>query len=100
MAYAEKRGNLWRARWRDPDGNLDGKSGFQTKKAAEKYGHDQESDIRNNRYVDSRAGRITVSEWVNLWYPALDLEPTTLANYRYMIEVHILPALGEELFLR
>jgi hypothetical protein len=37
----------------------------------------------------------TLAEWVNQWYPALDLERTTLANYRYMIEVHILPTFGE-----
>jgi integrase len=32
---------------------------------------------------------------VNRWYPAQDLEPTTLANYRYLIEVHILPVFGD-----
>jgi len=95
VAYAEKRGNLWRARWRGPDGKLDGKPGFQTKKAAEKYGQDQEAAIRNDTYVDARAGRITLTEWVNLWFPALDLEPTTMNNYRYMIEVHILPTFGD-----
>ena len=95
MAYAEKRGNLWRARWRAPDGTLDSQPGFQTRKAAEDYGRDQESAIRANRYVDPRSGRITLTEWVNLWFPALDLEPTTMNNYRYMIEVHILPTFGD-----
>jgi hypothetical protein len=32
---------------------------------------------------------------VNLWFPALDLEPTTLDSYRYLTEVHILPEFGE-----
>ena len=95
MAYAEKRGNLWRARWRGPDGTLESKSGFRTRKAAEDHAHDQAAAIRNNTYVDARAGRITLTEWVNLWFPALDLEPTTMNNYRYMIEVHILPAFGD-----
>lgn len=95
MAYAEKRGNLWRARWRGPDGTLESKPGFKARKAAEEYGRDQECSIRNNTYIDQRVGRITLAEWVNQWYPALDLEPTTLANYRYMIEVHILPTFGE-----
>ncbi|WP_192809760.1 tyrosine-type recombinase/integrase [Actinomadura rudentiformis] len=36
-----------------------------------------------------------MNEWANLWFPALDLEPNTLDNYRYYIEVHILPAFGE-----
>ena len=95
MAYAEKRGNLWRARWRGPDGTLESKSGFRTRKAAEDHAHDRAAAIRNNTYVDARAGRITLTEWVNLWFPALDLEPTTMNNYRYMIEVHILPAFGD-----
>ena len=83
MAYAEKRGNLWRARWRGPDGTLESRPGFHTGKAAENYGRDQEAAIRANTYVDPRAGKITLTEWVNQWYPALDLEPTTLSNYRY-----------------
>lgn len=95
MAYAEKRGNLWRARWRAPDGTLESKPGFTSRKDAENYGRDQEAAIRSNTYVDPRAGRITLTEWVNQWYPALDLEMTTLSNYRYMIEVHILPQFGE-----
>ena len=28
MAYAEKRGNLWRARWRAPDGTVPSMPGF------------------------------------------------------------------------
>ncbi len=92
MAYAEKRGNLWRARWRGPDGTLESKPGFRTRKAAENYGRDQEAAIRANTYIDPRAGKITLTDWVNQWYPALDLEPTTLSNYRYQIEVHILSA--------
>jgi integrase len=95
MAYAEKRGNLWRARWCGPDGTLESKPGFTSRKDAENYGRDQEAAIRSNTYVDPRAGKITLTDWVNQWYPALDLEPTTLAYYRYEIEVHILPAFGD-----
>ena len=35
MSYAEKRGNLWRARWHGPDGTLESKPGFRTRKDAE-----------------------------------------------------------------
>ena len=94
MAYAEKRGNLWRARWRGPGGILESKPGFRTRKAAENYGRDQEAAIRNHTYVDPRAGQLSLTDWVNRWYPALDLEPTTLSNYRYQIEVNILPEFG------
>lgn len=94
MAYAEKRGNLWRARWRGPDGTLESRPGFTSRKAAEDYGREQESAIRTNTYVDPRAGQITLTEWVNMWFPAQDLELNTLTTYKYQIEVLILPAFG------
>jgi integrase len=95
VAYAEKHGNMWRSRWRSLDGTLHSKPGFASRKDAENYGRDQEAAVRSNTYVDPRAGRITLNDWVNIWYPALDLELTTLANYRYYIEIHILPAFGD-----
>ena len=94
MAYAEKRGGLWRARWVGPDGHLESKSGFTRKDDALGYGRDQEAAIRNRTYVDPRA-EISVTKWANIWFPGLDLELSTLDNYRYYIEVHILPHFGE-----
>ncbi|PSK96615.1 integrase-like protein [Murinocardiopsis flavida] len=95
MAYAEKRGNLWRARWRGPNGRLESEPGFTSKRAAAKYGRDQEAAIRNDTYVDPRSGLLRVTEWANTWFAALDLERTTLANYRYHLESHVLPVFGE-----
>jgi integrase len=94
MAYAEKRGTLWRARWQAPDGTTASKSGFVEKSDAINYGRDQEAAIRNRTYVDPRE-RMTLIDWVNVWFPGLDLEMSTLDNYRYFIEVHILPHFGE-----
>ncbi len=82
MAYAEKRGNLWRARWRTGR-NPRVEAGFRTRKDAENFGRDQEAAIRSNTYVDPRAGRITLTEWVNRWYPALDLELNTRGRKPY-----------------
>lgn len=95
MGYAEKRGNTWRARWRSPSGVLESEPGFPTRRAAENYADDQEAKIRAGTYLDKRAGQITLTEWVNLWWPAQDLEPSTLADYRNRIEVRILPAFGD-----
>jgi hypothetical protein len=91
MGWSEKRGNFWRSRWRDPTGKIDSMSGFLTKKAADKYWQDKEAEVRANRYVDPRAGQILFEEWANLWYGALDLEPSTMANYRYHLEYHAIP---------
>lgn len=95
MAYAEKRGKFWRARWHGPDGRLESRSGFEKKTAAVEYAQDQEAAIRNNTYRDPRETRMTVTEWVNVWFPSLDLELSTLDSYRYHIEMHILPAFGD-----
>ncbi len=73
---------------------MESKPGFTSRKAAEDYGRDQESAIRNNTYVDPRAGQITLTEWVNMWFPAQDLELNTLTTYKYQIEVLILPEFG------
>lgn len=101
MAYAEKRGAFWRARYKRTDGTWasaihgdDGKP-FETRLAAEDYGDEQEADIRRNLWRDPRAGDATLSDWVNRWFPAQHLEETTLDGYRWHIEVHILPYLGE-----
>jgi integrase len=92
MGWSEKRGKFWRARWQTPSGKIESISGFLTKRAADQYWQDQESAIRANRYVDPRAGEILFEDYVNLWYSALNLEPSTMANYRYYMEHHILPA--------
>ena len=95
MAFAERRGGFWRARWTGLDGKLESKPGFLGEKAAVQYGRDQEAAIRAGTYSDPRAGKTRLIQWVNLWFPAQDLEPTTLENYRYAIEAHILPEFGE-----
>ncbi|MBP2704481.1 hypothetical protein JOL79_11710 [Microbispora sp. RL4-1S] len=68
--------------------------GFVTKRAAEQYADDQEARIRDGRYIDPKAGQITVSEWVNLWFKGLDLEWSTMENYAYYLQRYALPAFG------
>lgn len=47
-----------------------------------------------NIYVDERAGLITLTDWVNKWFPAQDLELNTLDTYKSIIELMILPRFG------
>ncbi|MER6575753.1 hypothetical protein [Nonomuraea sp. NPDC001023] len=101
MAYAEKRGNYWRARYKRADGTWasapygdDGKR-FENARDAKAYGEEQEADIRRNLWRDPRAGDMLLADWVNRWFPAQHLEETTLEGYRWHIEVHILPYFGE-----
>ncbi len=94
MAFAEKRGKFWRARWKGPDGTLESQSGFTSQKAAVKHGQAQEAKITAGTYVDERAGLIALTDWVNRWFPAQDLELNTLDTYKSIIELMILPRFG------
>ncbi|MEV0830949.1 MULTISPECIES: hypothetical protein [Streptosporangiaceae] len=95
MGYAEQRGKLWRARWKLPSGKLDGMSGFLTQKAARNYANDQEAKIRAGNYVDPRAGQILVNTWIDTWFRSLDLEESTLENYRFLLETCVRPFFAE-----
>ncbi len=100
MAYAEKRGKRWRARYKRPDGTWatascdDAGRPFLSKQAAEDWGDDQESAIRRGTWLDPRAGDITLAEWAGRWWEGLDLAPSTMRNYRRHLDEHVLPEFG------
>lgn len=101
MPYTEERNGRWRVRWRRPDGaGYDSASRdeygvpFPDEDAARIYGLDQEADIRRGIYKDPRAERMTLAEWAGAWYKTLELERSTMKNYRRAIEGHILGPLG------
>lgn len=97
MAYAEKRGNTWRARWKVPgtEHKYDSKSGFRTKEQALDYGEEQEVDIRRGDYVDRRDGEILLSEWAEEWIETLDVAPESEYGYRKRLNGVILPRWGD-----
>lgn len=101
MPYTEQRANgTWRVRYKSPDGKYPSASRdahgnpFLTEEAAHAWGLDQETDIRRRVWRDPRAGRITFGEWVEGWYAGLDLELSTLANYRSLIRNHLMMTFG------
>jgi hypothetical protein len=51
MAYAEKLGKGYRARYLKPDGTYGSEPGFQTKTAAKKWGAAEEDKIRRRGVV-------------------------------------------------
>ena len=64
MAYAEKRGKgpkPWRVKYKLPSGTEVSESGFETKAAALAWGRDQEARIREGRWTDPNAGKLTVA---------------------------------------
>jgi len=99
MAYAERRGDYWRGRYRLPTGKLctvndafGAAVRFRLKRDAERAANEAEAQARVGRRRDPAAGRITLGEFANRWYAAQDLAASTMQNYRRHIEEHLLPA--------
>ena len=98
MAYAEKRGRgrqPWRVKYKLPNGVETSESGFDTKAAALAWGRDQEARIREGRWTDPDAGRVTVSEWIDRWLVMQDVGISTVETREYLIRRFIRPAWGE-----
>ena len=94
MAYAERRGNYWRVRYKRPDGTFDSASGFESKTEALDFGEEQEVDIRRNVWQDPHAGALSLADWINQWWGSQDLSPRTVDRYDYLIRHHLLPNFG------
>jgi integrase len=94
MGYAEKSGRGWRARWKKPDGKLDGLSGFPTRSAAKRYANDQEAKIREGRWLDPARGEISLGKYFSEWLPAQDLAPRTVERYAGYYRNHLKAAFG------
>ena len=97
MAYAEKRGKgpaPWRVKYKLPDGTEASESGFETKAAALTWGRDQEARIREGRWTDPNAPKVTVGEWIDRWLAVQDVGISTVDNHAYLIRRFIRPAWG------
>ena len=97
MAYAEKRGRSakpWRVKYKLPSGIETSESGFETKAAALTWGRDQEARIREGRWTDPNAGKITVSAWIGRWMTLQDVGLSTVENREYLIRRFIRPSFG------
>lgn len=94
MGYAERSGKGWRARWKAPDGSYPSESGFKTKSAAKLYADDQDAKIRAGRWIDPKAGEITLDDYVAKWLAVQDLAPRTAARYDSYYRNHVHPAFG------
>ena len=97
MAYTEIRGGVVRVRWKQANGKYTGgikvneKTGepFASEEEAKQYGTDQETLIRLGLRKDKT--KIQFGEWAGIWYAGLDLEPSTMATYRSVLQSHLMP---------
>ena len=69
-------------------------SGFETKAAALTWGRDQEARIREGRWTDPNAGKLTVGEWIDRWLAMQDVGISTVDQREYLIRRFIRPAWG------
>lgn len=95
MAWVEQRGGGFRVRYRTDDGGIATENGFPTKAAARERAADIESEQRQGTFVDPRAGRMLLRDWVAQWSEAHDVAPGTWAKYQSHLRNHILPRFGE-----
>lgn len=98
MAYAEKYGTKgkYRARYLKPDGSYGSEPGFTTAKKAREWGTLEEAKIRRQPgdWVDPKATKEKLGDWVERWWESIHLAETTTANYGTKLRSHILPAFG------
>ena len=83
----------WRVRWRDA-----GKQKSQnhaTKTKARKFARQIEVAKDHGTYVDPAGGKITLADYVTEWWKVkTDLKPKTVASYKAVLKLEILPRFG------
>ena len=111
MGYAQKirspKGDYWLGRYTDENGRRgaavkDARSGkpvrYKGKRDAVKAAGAAEAAVREGRVkaaVKDQAP-LTFRQWAGAWYDGLALAPSTMANYREHLELHINPRFGDE----
>jgi len=84
----------YEVRLRGPDGRERSRT-FRTRKAAETYEREVLAQRDRGGWVDPRAGRITLTDWVTEWSATLaNLRPSSRRIYLDNLRLHVLPELG------
>jgi integrase len=101
VAYAEKvykvrngvktKQYTWKAKYKRPDGTWGSGSGFDTKKAAEDWGEEQEAAIRAGRWVDPALAQTSFGVWAREWMAAKAPRGRTVTTRWSRLDAHILP---------
>jgi integrase len=95
VATVKRRGQSWQATYRGPDGRERTRT-FPRKVDAENWAADERSKMKRGGWIDPSAGRVTVKAFAGPWLARRqDLAVRTVELYRYLLNSHILPTLGE-----
>lgn len=94
ITHRADRPRPWLARYRVPAGGQRSRS-FTTKKRAEKWLRSELSALDAGRWVDPRAGQVTLTEWAESWLAGVSVKPKTEAGYRSLLRSRIIPKFGD-----
>jgi integrase len=84
----------YEVRLRGPDGRERSRT-FRTRKAAETYQRELLAQRDRGGWVDPKAGRISLDDWVTEWSATLvNLRPSSRRIYLDNLRLHVLPELG------
>ena len=93
MSVTKKANGKWYARWRDPSGKQRART-FDRKLDADRWLATAMVDMLTGRYVDPKAGRETVGEYVARWAKAQPWRDSTRASRETVIDTQIAPTFG------
>jgi integrase len=88
------RGKRWRVRWVDPQTGETRTELFERKVDAERHDVNMHADISRGRYIDPRAGQITVAEYADRWRGMQLHRDSTADMVERALRLHIVPVLG------
>lgn len=87
------RGKRYRVRWIDDTGQEQTRF-FERKADADRFDANVRSDVSQGRYLDPRAGQITVAEYAKKWRRDLLTRESTDQLMERAFRLHIVPILG------
>jgi integrase len=94
MAWTEKRGRVYRVRYRDPLGKQHSRS-FSRKADADRFAREVEVDKERGNWLDPRDADIALASWAETFLSlARRLSPTTQQTYRRDLNHYVLPRFG------
>jgi integrase len=86
----------WQARYPTPDGELvSAPTTFATKGDAGRFLDAVRTDVERGHWVDPNAGRISLEAFARRWLLERPLRPRTKELYEGLLDLHVLPPLGE-----
>lgn len=88
------RGKRWRTRYVDPETGLKVERLFDKKVDAEREDANQRADISRGKWIDPRAGKVTVAEYAEVWRAQQLHRDSTTDMVERAFRLHIVPILG------